>query len=630
MNYIFQFLIISLIILFQFYSIGLYIVSKFKLKLLITEKFLLSLILGIAINVSLLFWLGMISSVKAHLISYVLLILGILNFKQCYANIKEILVIIKNNYLYLGIIIVLAIVYSSTIFRSGLLINGNYIFQEFADSSWHIALINRLTENIPPSHPSSYLYTLTNYHYFYDLLLATIVKNYAINVFFLYFQYFMVFISLLLGLSAFIFFNKIVVKKIALIGVIAVYFAGSFANLIPLFLPGHSWSESSFWVSQTFATLVNPQLIFSFSILFLILILLLKDKNVLIYHLIISFLIAVSMGFKSYSFLVLSCLYLSYLFWDVLLNKNLKNIFYPIILLAISIPYYLFLSSHGKSPFFWKPFWYLDTMVEASDRLNLVEWKMREDTFWWLGNAKRAIWIKVKEFFIFYLGNLGIRFLFLPFIIVLIKINKKLILSILMTLVVFSIFPLFFLQTGTVWNSIQFWYYVLILADVLFVLTLDYLNKRIKSKLLKIIGLILLFSITIPVYLNFYQNKNKGKLQISENMIVFLKTIPQNSRVLICPEADKIYNSPLLPAFINSQNYLSNPGQLSLINLDPEIDEQKLIKILDSNDSARINNLINENGIEYVICKKDNWVSNFKNIGISNQIGVGGYYLFKN
>lgn len=629
-SYLIQTLTILLVIIFQFYSFGYIFIKKLKLKYL--DSFLISTILGISLSTSLIFFLAYLGGNYAHLASYLFLLLGIINSKPAISNFKLLLDNIAKNKISFLLIFLFSLIFSSILFLSGIVTQNGTIYQEFTDSVWHLALINRLNISIPPTHPSSFLFELKNYHYFYDLLLANISKNYFIDPSFLYFQIFIPFISLLLGLTGFAFIRKLVGRVESVIFVFFLYFAGSFAYLIPLFLPNNSWGESSFWVSQTFGTLVNPQLTYSFSILFIILILMVNKKihKSLFINLIIVFLVSSSMGFKSYAFLVFAFLYFVFQIFSLITLKRKSSLMNIFLLSIFTLPFYLALSSGTGFPFFYKPLWFLDTMVESPDRLNLVDWKLREDTYRWLNKPLHVAWIKIKEFLIFFFGNLGVRSLFIFFLLPLFKINKKLIASILLTFIVFSIFPLLFLQNGTVWNSIQFWYYILIFADILVVLSISIIFKKIKNKYFKTAVISILFFLSIPAFIKIYNEKlfhiNKEDLTQIE-----LFNLKPNSKVLICPSSDFVYQSSILTAYYNTQSYFSHPGQLAILNYDHKEMEEKLKSKINNINPEEFKVFIEDQKIDYIICGNNDYkkkiIENISKISKKANQQIGSYQI---
>jgi hypothetical protein len=615
MNELLQLPLILAVFTFQFYSVGLLFVRKIKLKTL--ERIILGLVLGLCIYVGLVFLLGFLWGIKAYYLSYLFFFIGILNCRENWHTLKAgYREIVKAKWHFFTISL-FSVVYASTTFLTGLKVGDTYIFQEFTDGLWHIALINVLKTSFPPLHPSSFLFNLSGYNYFYDLLIASISKIYLLDSIFLYFRFFPVFIAFLLGSSAYLFLKTTSNSKNALLLTFFIYFTGSFAYLIPLFLPGNSWGESSFWVSQTFGTIVNQQLILSFGILFAILILLRKlDEHCdnFYYHFLICVLISASLGFKSYAFMAFCCLYAIYQIVSYFKTRSVRQILPLVILLLLSTPFYLLMSGKTqKFPFFYQPFWFLDTMVLAPDRLNLVEWKMREDMYWFLGKPVHAMWIKAKEFFVFVFGNLGMRSVFvilLPFVF---RYEKRLILSILGTFIILALFPLFFLQNGGVWNSIQFWYYALILANILAVLSLNTLFVKVKHTSLKVIILLIVVGLSLPTFVKFYAGKVSSFRKIDAGFVESLDFKP-NSRTLICPRSDFIFNDSFLTAYYDSRNYLSHPGQLQLVGIDPKSIEESLINMLDKGNPTHLKELLSTHNIRYAVCKNENWSKKLESV----------------
>ena len=169
-----------------------------------------------------------------------------------------------------------------TMFRSGLIYDFGMGFwgPNGHDGVWHLALINQVLKGFPPPHPTLSGFKLTNYHYFYDLILALVNKLTFIPIRYLYFQIFPIFLALGIGWLSFLvgfywkkdfwtgfwlaFFN---------------YFAGSFGFLITLWRTGELGGESQFWSMQSISTLINPPFALSLVVLLAGILLLLRIKK---------------------------------------------------------------------------------------------------------------------------------------------------------------------------------------------------------------------------------------------------------------------------------------------------------------------------------------------------------------
>ena len=120
--------------------------------------------------------------------------------------------------------------------------------------------------------------------------------------------------------------------------------------------------------------------------------------------------------------------------------------------------------SDGLSTFVWQPMWFLETLMSYSDRFGWERLYSAMTTY-----KMGHIWFKEilaysLAFAIFILGNMGVRIIgFYYFLKVLknkIKIDEILV-FITTILLMAIIIPMFLVQKGTPWNTIQFFYYYL-------------------------------------------------------------------------------------------------------------------------------------------------------------------------
>ena len=597
-------LIFLVVVLFlQFFSPFVYLVNLTKHELKASEKFLFSLLLGISINSSIFFLLGIIWGAKVFFVSYFFLIAGIVNYKQSIRLIKDNLTQIKKKWWGLILIVLFSLIFSLTTIFSGFKTGEKIIFQEMHDSMWHISLMENLKEAIPPVHPSSFEVNLTGYHYFYNLFLSSLSINTGLSSQFLYFQISTIFLSLILGLSAYVYGRKIFNTSYAIFLTFMVYFGGSFSYLIPFFIKNNTWHESSFWVSQTFATATNPQLTYSLVILLIVIMLLRieKKQSDLIFDILISFLIASSIGFKSYGYIVLMLI----LFFDnfLLFFKTFKITSFKrfFICLLFSLPFLYLLKGVDGMPFYWNPGWFINSMVEAPDRLNYLKWKFEEDTYKFLGNNLAVFRLKVKELLVFYVGNLGIRFLFVFSIWEIIKQKRYDLLKLFLAFIIISAFPLFFLQKGIIWNTIQFWYYALLLANILFVFTINLLIKRTKIKIVRPIIILLIIALAIPTFLHYLNSKlNFGGINQDE-FDFFVNNIEQNAKILVCPNDNYYYKTTFLNAYTRSKSLLINLDQLKIVGFDYDGINHEVKRVCEAKDDLGLIELVNKYKIDYVI-----------------------------
>jgi hypothetical protein len=537
-------------------------------------------------------------------------LLGLSNLKKFSSDCSWTLKSSQKNWLISIFSLVAVFSLASTMIFSGISRNGDLNFQEVHDSTWHLALIDGLVEEFPPHHPSFPQVKLEQYHYFYDVMLASLHSVSGATTMSLYFQVFPLILSGLLVGSAAALGWRLKKQDGAFWLVFLTAFAGSFAYLIPVFIPGNTWGESSFWVSQTFVMLVNPQVIFTLGLTYIVLLISgFVDRLRWNQHLLLILLIAPSIGFKSYSWVIFASVYGSLLLWELIKFRKKIVFIYGFLFSAISLPFIWLITGFKSGTFFYFPLWYLDSMVEISDRLNLVDWKLKEDHYRLKNNWLRVWEIKIKELLIFYFGNLGVRSFFIGLIGLLFykgfkTKNLKVIYLSIVGFLVSTIFPLLFLQRGVVWNSIQFWYYGLIFANVMAAIILSLVTTRLNkfSKYFFIVGI---FIIATPTYLKTVNQKLLSRESFDQELVDVFSQYHSVDNVLVCQEGSVYFDTNLISALSPAKVYLADKIQLELMNLSVEPAEE-LKTIFETNDQTKLMNLIQDNQINKIVCTDGN------------------------
>ncbi|MCK4588736.1 hypothetical protein KAT60_02875, partial [Candidatus Woesebacteria bacterium] len=340
------------------------------------------------------------------------------------------------------------------------------------DGVWHIALINQLAKGSLEM-PTFAGEQLKNYHIGFDALLAVIHKITTIPVHNLYFQVIPPLLALLVGILVYKFvllWRKS--KSAAFWATFFVYFGGSFGWLVTFLRDGEIGGESMFWAQQAISTLVNPPFALSIVLMFLGLILLIRYKKSAGFGLLvlISLIFGSLVQVKIYAgILSLGGLFVAGTF-EYFRKKdfNVLKVFVGSFLTSLLL--YLPLNKFSSNLIVYRPFWFLETMMGLTDRFY---WQRFYEAMvnYRLGN----IWIKaipayLIAFLIFLIGNMGTRIIKVPLIIKWLRDFKKIRVTEIFLLVVIVggvVFPMFFLQAGTPWNTIQFFYYSLVFSGVL-------------------------------------------------------------------------------------------------------------------------------------------------------------------
>jgi hypothetical protein len=532
--------------------------------------------------------------------------------------------IIKNTPLLL--IVIGVVIWSLVMVKSGLTYSFGMGFwgPNGHDGVWHIALINHLADGNWQM-PVFAGEALKNYHVGFDLLLAILHKITTIPVQTLYFQIIPPMVALLTGFLTYKFvylWRKS--KSQAFWATFFVYFAGSFGWIISLAREGQIGGESMFWSQQAISALVNPPFALSVVLMLLGLIGLLKlRKSSTIWHLLaISLIFGILVQIKVYAgILSLGGLLVAGLYEFIKGKKTtLIKVFVASSIFAALFFFPLNQGSAGLIVF--RPFWFLETMMGLSDRFYWPKFAEAMVNYR-LGN----IWYKAIPaysiaFLIFIVGNMGIRIIKAPLIIQWFKKYKKLSFTeIFFAVVIFSgiVFPMFFLQEGTPWNTIQFFYYSLtfsgILAGVVFGKWLEEKRKKSTKTLVVIAIIFLSVPATVATLKHYLPSRPPAKISNEElEALSFLSK--QSSGVVLTYPFDReaarealanpprplyLYESTAyVSAFGKKTAYLEDEVNLDITGYDWRGRREKVESFLNTLNQEEARSFLKENSISYI------------------------------
>jgi len=363
-------------------------------------------------------------------------------------------------------------IWSLTMVRSGLGYSFGLGFwgPNAHDGIWHISLsegIARASLNLPIFSGES----IKNYHIGFDVLLAGLHKLLFIPIPLLYFQILPILFSLLIGMLTY----KFVIGwtknyKSALWSLYFVYFGGNFAFIVSLFRGQGLSGESMFWAQPSTSTLLNPPYALSLVLLLLALIFLSKfagekDRKYLILS---SFMFGLLAQVKVYAaVLAIFSLFVVAIYRYIVAKKNdffLVFIFSTLVAVVVTIP---FLGSSW--PIKFAPFWMIETMFAFTDRLYWPKFYEAMINYKASINLIKGPMAYGFAFFVFVVGNLGIRIVSFADL----KLGKRFVKTIewqelFFWVVIFTgfVLPNVFVQEGTPWNTIQFSYYSVFFASL--------------------------------------------------------------------------------------------------------------------------------------------------------------------
>lgn len=319
------------------------------------------------------------------------------------------------------------------------------------DGVWHLSLINHISNPLKIEMPIFAGETLKNYHPFFNILIAFLSKITFIDSSLWLFQIFPVITTVLFLYLSFLLGQKIT-KKFSggLILMILNSIGNSFGWIVTFLRDRQFGGESLFWAMQSPSNQLNPPFMLSILLLLaLIYLLTLKKPNKYALFFVIIFLPIIKVYSAVPAFIIF--------FFYVLKNKKYRFIF----LLSFVVAAVLFLVYNSSSAGLieWHPFWFVKSMVESKDRFYLpyfANMRYALDSSGRIG--PRLILFYLFFTGVFIVGNYAWRLL------ALFKIKNYFPLWV----AVFTCFliPLFFIQKGTSWNTIQFMYYSLFLINI--------------------------------------------------------------------------------------------------------------------------------------------------------------------
>lgn len=624
-----QFFLGVLFIIFAFISftpIFLLLLKKIKNDLDNLERFVIATVLGMVVFTIFAYFLAAIS---LRFLIWTLPLSGILILLRFKESILHFKIDIKNKAFFWAVLIIGIIGQVAVNAPSGFFYDqGIYFWSSHGhDGLWHVALMEHMqTDAFPFQNPELAGYKLQNYHFFVDLLMSEFSRILPFSSLDTYFRFMPTVFSFLLGLSSFIFVKAWSKRELAGIwAMVFVYFTGSFGYILTLINNRRIAGEALFWVSQTQSVLGNPPHAAAFIITIAFLICLLKylnTKNKLFFGLCI-LLGGVVIEFKIYAgTLILGGLFFIAIY-ELIFRKSFNIFLLFVLTFILAFLIYYPNSSNSQEFLIWEPWWFIRTMVVATDRLNWLDLELKRQTYIAESNWKRVVQVEATAFIIFLVGNLGMRFLGFWTIIKQIKIgiitNSFNIFFLLITLASFFI-PVFFLQKGVAWNAIQFNQYFLLFFGFLAAIAVDDLIRVFKKKYTKIFLGISIIILAVPtqigLLLQFYTNSPLSKVSYTE--LAALNYLKNNSKdediILTAPfnsyEKDK-YKQPPIPiyawydtgyvsAFSNRKTLLSDEEQVTIMGYNAQNLFRQREGVFKTQDADMVNNYLKTNKIDYI------------------------------
>ncbi len=513
---------------------------------------------------------------------------------------------------------------SLTMIKSGLLYSYGAGFwgPNGHDGVWHLALINNLLNHFPPQNPVFAQFNLLNYHWLFDLLVALVHKVTFIPSLNLYFQIFPIIFAGLLGILTFILMKRLTKNNLSsCLAVFFIYFGGSFGWLLTLLRHQGIGGESMFWANQSISFLINPPFVLS-------LLLILLGFNLYLSYLekptkkrlwLLSFIFGLVIGVKSYGGVMILLALALTSFWEWLFKKKSKTAKVFLGSLLVSLVIFLPNNRGASSLFVFLPFWFPRTMIDFPDRLGWLRLSQARQAYLATHNWLKWFLAEGLALVIFFLGNLGLRVLGLGKFFSWLKNWKKMDsfkVFFLGCLLTSSVIPLFLVQKGNSWNSIQFFYYSLVLFGLMAAWGLgEFLAK--KKVWLKIVLISLVVLLTLPTTMgtlkHYLPSRAPARIGFDElEGLAFLRkqsegivlTYPHNYKARERAEAPKpLYayeTTAYVSAFSEKQTFLEDEMNLEIMGVSWRGRRSLSEQFFTTHDERWTGNFLQDNKIRYV------------------------------
>lgn len=386
-------------------------------------------------------------------------------------------------FLILGIIVeVLPVIRSGLNYSYGI----GYWGANGHDAVWHLSLINHIDNPFNINIPVFAGAKLQNYHPFFDILLSFLSRFSHLPSSLWLFQIFPIISALTLLYLSFI-LGRMITKKFTggIMLLVLNTVTNSFGWIYTLIRFGNFSGESIFWSMQSPSNQLNPPYNLSLIFILIILIILYRHPHFNKLNLQETVIVFVILSLLPITKVYSAIVGFSFFGLFSLLTLKKHHSFRNIVILSFSLVSAIFFFSiynpHSSGLLVYKPFWFVNSMIESPDRIFIPYLANMRYTLEASGKiGPRYLVLMLSTLTIFIIGNFGWRLLGL------IKINIKDFFhsTLLLNIFLLTLIPTLFIQKGTSWNTIQFIYYALFLANILLTIYLTSIWGRTPGKLL--------------------------------------------------------------------------------------------------------------------------------------------------
>lgn len=597
------------------------------------EDLFLSICLGFTLLISFAVIFGLL---KARiLVLPILTILEIISItKGALSTLKNDIKAIFSNKILLVIFVLGILIQGFINFPSGMKYKEGVYFwsSQGHDGLWHVSLMEEMRNHFPLSNPLYAGKPLQNYHYASDLLMGEFYRIFPFfNPLDLYFRFFPVTLSFLIGLGVYSFTARKWNKHSAYWAMFFTYFCGSFGYIYSIMKGGFLFTgEAAFWAAQGNTILGNPPHALGL-ILLTAAVLTLKlwadsRSNYWLFVLGLSSFFLVTVKISSGAIFLISIGFAGL----YLLIKEKK---FNLIILSVILGVTNYLALRAISPsaiafLLFLPLWFPRTMMV--DKLSNIDWELRRQHYMWKNTWHswlRVCQLEIEAISIFIIGNSGIRILGLWEVIKRVKKVELTDIFLFSCLIFPLILVLLFVQKGIIYNFIQFMQIYLHFLGIFAGVALAYLIDKIKNKKLKLILAIIVISLAVPTAIgnmfDFYGRGVKPNAKVSNQELSALSWLRANSEpedvVLTKPfvghpeyryktkpwPISAWYSTPYVYVFSGRYAYISGEEQSMIMGYKPETELKLIRKFFDQTDFVYNKTLLKEKGISFIYVRKD-------------------------
>lgn len=442
------------------------------------------------------------------------------------------------------------------------------------DGIWHLAVIENSFKSFPFLNPVFSGAILTGYNFLLDFIIYLFTKI-GFSSLDLYFRIF--------PFIWFVFYTYTTLKLAEKISkrylfrfflLFFNYFGASFGVLLSLYHNKTIFDSASRLAMQPLLSPVNLQ--FSISLIFLNLILInFFDKNLLKKYFLYGLFLFINFGLKFYGGLI--SLFLIIILILIENTKLLKKIYGFLLIFLFSVIAILFFYNPFYSlktgfPLIFSPFSQVNYLIEQPSLFYMPKLANALYVLKSGGFGPRLFFLEVFLIILFFILHYGTRFFgFFYYFNYFLK-NRKIdfYFAIFITIIFSSFLTIFFVQKGEWWNTIQFSYYGIFLANIFIAKFLSKFN--LKNIFLKSF-LIFLILLNIPENLDIIKNFNplSPGNYISKNELeglFFLKKQKDGVIFAINGKNDPVIENAYISVFSKKAIFLSDIHILKITGID--------------------------------------------------------------